>query len=310
MMKLLDSRHLKEFMGLSSLPKLYLFLFDGYSHQHIFNRHYLIELLLVTTHLNGAIALPNNVLFTDLQFGFLQNIRSAPQLPAQVCRWVPGTTDIRVVADGLAAPKWHWVLLGREGRLSDRHGPELQYANSLEEYLRRQCSHVWLWALAGEQTTFAMPSVVFPDRIKADEARDIESTGKALGEILVAGSTANLALGQNGMVLLLNEDKLLLATLSGSTTSTGPKSAAWEIASDFKESAARSNIEDFLDFDSYLIENWLHTCQEVDVPHGLNPSVFASEHNPNMANPAHGFLDHCELGTQLLEDLYQIQVKK
>jgi len=54
---------------------------------------------------------PNNVTFTSdgamwftgPQFGFIENIRPAPELAPQVYRWAPGT-DVRVVADVLKAP--------------------------------------------------------------------------------------------------------------------------------------------------------------------------------------------------------------
>lgn len=90
-----------------------------------------------------------------------------------------------------------------------------------------------------------MPSVGIPDGIKTDKAGNVYAgcgdgvnvwnpQGRLLGKILVSGGAANFALGENGMVFLLNEDKLYLATLGRLGAATQPKSAVFGIASDFR----------------------------------------------------------------------------
>ncbi|KAG4433924.1 hypothetical protein IFR05_010593 [Cadophora sp. M221] len=99
---------------------------------------------------------PNNVVrtsdgalwFTGPQFGFLQNIRPNPQLPLQVYRWVPETTDIRVVADGLAAP--NGIGFSADEKIAYLADTKLHCANSIEDCLRLRSGNIRLWAFAGE----------------------------------------------------------------------------------------------------------------------------------------------------------------
>ncbi|KAL2068148.1 hypothetical protein VTL71DRAFT_16246 [Oculimacula yallundae] len=183
--------------------------------------------------------------FTDPQFGFLQDIRPAPELPAQVYRWVPGTTDIRVVADGLAAPN------GIGFSPDEKTAYLTDTAQSSEAPTASKTIYAYDVVTSGSgpllanRRTFAMPSVGIPDGIKTDKAGNVyvgcgdgvniwDPQGKLLGKILVPGGAANFGLGENGMVFMLNENKLFLATLAGNATSTGPKSAVWGIASDYR----------------------------------------------------------------------------
>ncbi|CZT05938.1 related to lactonohydrolase [Rhynchosporium graminicola] len=208
--------------------------------------------------------------FTDPQFGFLQKIRPAPQLPAQVYRWFPGTTDIRVVADGFAAP--NGIAFSPDEKTAyitdTAQSPEAPTA-SKTIYAYDVTSGPG--PLLANRRTFAMPSVGIPDGIKTDKAGNVYAgcgdgvnvckshnskgsnpalftaralifdapaktsfkaseanildkgnlQGKLLGKILVPGGAANFALGENGMVFMLNENKLFLATLAGNATNTG-----------------------------------------------------------------------------------------
>jgi len=208
---------------------------------------------LINNYLGVPFNSPNDVIrtsdgalwFTDPQFGFIQNIRPAPQLPAQVYRWVPGTTDIRVVADGLAAPNG----------IGFSPDEKIAYITDTAQSSTAPAAAKTIYAydvatsgagpLLSNRRTFAMPSVGIPDGIKTDKAGNVYAgcgdgvnvwnpQGRLLGKILVSGGAANFALGENGMVFLLNEDKLYLATLGRLGAATQPKSAVFGIASDFR----------------------------------------------------------------------------
>ncbi|KAH9215723.1 hypothetical protein DL95DRAFT_460863 [Leptodontidium sp. 2 PMI_412] len=161
----------------------------------------------------------------------------------QVCRWVPGITDIHVVADGLAAPNGKIAYTTDAAQNST--APTASKTIYAYEVVMSESG-----PLLATRRTFAMPSVGIPDWIKTDKTGNVYAgcgdgvnvcndfrmknpQGKLLGKILVTGGVADLALDQNGMVFIFN-DKLFLETLSGATTSIGSKSAAFGITSDFR----------------------------------------------------------------------------
>lgn len=165
--------------------------------------------------------------FTDPQFGFIQNIRPAPELPAQVYRWVPGTTDIRVVADGLSAPN------GIGFSPDEKTAYITDTAKNIASPTAAKTIYAYDVVGAGvngpslaNRRTFAMPSVEIPDGIKTDAAGNVyagcgdgvnvwNSQGLLMGKIFVSGGSANFALGEKGEVYLLSETRLYLAVLSG-----------------------------------------------------------------------------------------------
>ncbi|KAL3424750.1 SMP-30/Gluconolaconase/LRE-like region [Phlyctema vagabunda] len=163
---------------------------------------------------------------TDPQFGFLQDIRPAAQLPPHIYRWVPGTNDLRVAADGLQAPN------GIAFSPDERIAYITDTAKSTDAPTAPSAIYAFDVIITNDQPvlankrTFAMPTSGIPDGIKTDTAGNVYSgcgdgvnvwspAGLLMGKIIVPGGAANFALGPNGMVFLLNEDKLWLATLPG-----------------------------------------------------------------------------------------------
>lgn len=170
--------------------------------------------------------------FTDPQFGFIQSIRPAPQLPAQIYRFMPGTTDLRVVADGLQAPngiafspdqKTAYITDTANGAAIPALLPAERNIASKTIYTYDVVSDGSGPYLANKRT-FAMPSVGIPDGIKTDAAGNVyagcgdgvnvwDKQGRLLGKIAIQGGAANFALSEKGEVYILNEQKLYLAVL-------------------------------------------------------------------------------------------------
>ncbi|RDW78408.1 hypothetical protein BP5796_06260 [Coleophoma crateriformis] len=190
---------------------------------------------LLNSYLGTPFNSPNDVVqtkdgavwFTDPQFGFAQNIRSAPALPAQVYRWVPGTTDIRVVAQNIVAP--NGIAFSPDEKIA--------YVTDTNATLPFATQNIYAYdvinstssPILANKRTFAMPSNGIPDGIKVDAAGNVYSgcgdginvwnaQGKLLGKMIVSGGSSNFALGANGQVFILNETKLWLATLGGLKT--------------------------------------------------------------------------------------------
>ncbi|KAH6715508.1 hypothetical protein BKA61DRAFT_632185 [Leptodontidium sp. MPI-SDFR-AT-0119] len=151
---------------------------------------------LINNHLGIPFNSPNDVVRTS------DGALSSPQIPAQVCRWVPGITDIHVVADGLAAPNGKIAYTTDAAQNST--APTASKTIYAYEVVMSESG-----PLLATRRTFAMPSVGIPDWIKTDKTGNVYAgcgdgvNGKLLGKILVTGGVADLALDQNGMVLYL-----------------------------------------------------------------------------------------------------------
>jgi gluconolactonase len=164
--------------------------------------------------------------FTDPQFGFIQNIRPAPQLPPQVYRWVPGTTDIRVVADGLQAPNGIGFSPDEKTVYITDTAKNSTYPTASKTIYAYDVVSDRSGPLLKNKRTFAMPGVGIPDGIKTDAAGNVYAgcgdgvnvwnpSGRLIGKIVVPGGAANFALSENGEVFILNEQNLYLATMYG-----------------------------------------------------------------------------------------------
>jgi gluconolactonase len=180
---------------------------------------------LLNSYLGTTFNSPNDVTFTkdgamwftDPQFGFIQNIRPAPELPAQVYRCVP---------DVLEAPNG----IGFSPDEKKAYITDTAKNNTFPTVSKTIYAYDAVTSGSGpilaNRRTFAMPAVGTPDGIKTDAAGNVyagcgdgvniwNSQGVLLGKIVVSGGSSNFALGGNGEVFLLNETKLWLVMLSG-----------------------------------------------------------------------------------------------
>ncbi|TGO22373.1 hypothetical protein BPAE_0170g00050 [Botrytis paeoniae] len=165
--------------------------------------------------------------FTDPSYGSWQGIRPQPLLPPQVYRYMPGTNDIRVVADGIQEP--NGITFSPDEKtayITDGAGNSTAPTAPRAIYAYDVITRGGEPALANKRM-FAVPQAGLPDGIKTDEAGNVyagcgdgvnvwNEGGVLLGKIAVAGGSANFILGNEGdkmQVWLLNENKLWQASL-------------------------------------------------------------------------------------------------
>lgn len=160
--------------------------------------------------------------FTDPTYGVVQGIRPAPKLPPQIYRYVVGSTDVRVVADGLIQPNGITFspdetvvyITDATADLAVGTNPRAIYAFDVvtkngQPYLINK-------------RMFAMPQVGIPDGIKVDSKGNVyagcgdglnvwNAEGVLLGKVVVDTGVANFAIGDTGQLFLMNEERVFLA---------------------------------------------------------------------------------------------------
>jgi gluconolactonase len=175
--------------------------------------------------------------FTDPPVGYSQSIRPPPQLPPQVYRYMPNTTNIRVVADGFQSP--NGITFSPDEKtcyISDTAGggsnvtqPRTIYAFDIQERYGEP--------FLANRRVFAMASKGFPDGMKVDGCGNLYAGagdgiefwspgGVLIGRLAIPGGSVsdsvNVAIDeQRGWVFGLAEQKLWLAELGGMTNCSG-----------------------------------------------------------------------------------------
>lgn len=170
------------------------------------------------------------VYFTDPQIGFKQNIRPQPTLPDYVLGFAQGTTDVRVVADGIAYP--NGLVLSPDEKTAYVTAAE---AGLVPEGLSSSKS-IYAFDIvsngAGEvarfanKRVFAVPSSGIGDGIHCDETGNVwvgtgdgvsvySPSGRLLGKILVEGGVANFGFASDGRLLVMAEKLLYLLQVDG-----------------------------------------------------------------------------------------------
>lgn len=188
--------------------------------------------ILINNYLGTPFAGPNDVYvtrdgavwFTDNPIVFSQGIRPAPQLPPQVYRHMPGTTQIRPVYDGAINP--NGITFSPDERtayITDTPGTSPYVNATLPRTIYAfDVTSIYGAPFLTNKRLFALPAAGIPDGIKCDCRGNVYAgcgdgvnvwapDGRLLGKIVVPGGAANFALGPGGQVFLLNEMRLWLA---------------------------------------------------------------------------------------------------
>lgn len=189
---------------------------------------------LLSTYYGKPFNSPNDVVvakdgaiyFTDPVYGSFQGVRPAPKLRNQVYRFDPYTNVTRVVADGFTRPNGvafntdqsilyitdTGSIIG-DGTL-DLQGPATVYAYNVRPDGNLANSRVFAYTTNG-----------VPDGVKIDTNGNLYTgegdgiavynpKGDLIGKILVTGGCSNFAIGEPGVLFLLNEKKLYRADIS------------------------------------------------------------------------------------------------
>ncbi|CAG8972348.1 hypothetical protein HYALB_00005016 [Hymenoscyphus albidus] len=174
---------------------------------------------------NDVVAASDGALwFTDPSYGSWQGIRGDPRLPPQVYRFMPGTNNIRVVADGLDQP--NGIAFSPDEKtvyITDATGNSTALTSPRTIYAYDVVKKAGQPSLINKRV-FAMAEKGLPDGIKTDAEGNVyvgcgdgvsvwNAGGMMLGKIKVEGGSANLVLGE-GKVWLLNELQLWEASVA------------------------------------------------------------------------------------------------
>ncbi|KAJ7129234.1 calcium-dependent phosphotriesterase [Mycena epipterygia] len=165
------------------------------------------------------------IFFTDVPYGYYQNFKSEPQIPAQIYRFNPKTGAVRVVTDGINKPngltfspdyKHAYIAdTGVYGGLFPNNGtlPATIYKYDIEEgtlaFINRR--------------TFAYADSGAADGVGVDTKGNVyggcvdgvhvwNKHGVLLGKLFVGSNTANFAFASDGRIVVMGETAIYLAT--------------------------------------------------------------------------------------------------
>ncbi|KAA8907646.1 hypothetical protein TRICI_004937 [Trichomonascus ciferrii] len=182
---------------------------------------------------NDVIVLPldGSIWFTDPDYGIEQGLKSLSLLPNQVYCLQPDTGDVRVVANELKKPNGicfspdnHYCYITDTETYLGTGGTDPRCSATIYEYevVSRHGSYILL-----NKRVFAFADTGAPDGIKCDVAGNVYAgcsdgihiwnpAGILVGKILVPGGIANFCFIEPNRLFLLNETRLITATLAGS----------------------------------------------------------------------------------------------
>ncbi|ORY59691.1 uncharacterized protein BCR38DRAFT_477294 [Pseudomassariella vexata] len=188
--------------------------------------------LILNNYMGSPLNSPNDIFvtrkgavyFTDPQIGFIQNVRPIPTMPSLVYGFVPGSTDIRVVADDIELPNGvtfspdeNTVYITEAGAAVS--SDILPAGKSIYAFDVRYNSPNDTIASFVNRRIFAVPSAGIGDGIHCDTNGNVwvgtgdgvdvyGASGRLLGKVLVEGGVANFGFASNGQVLLMAENLL------------------------------------------------------------------------------------------------------
>ncbi|KAK4959642.1 hypothetical protein LTR66_013005 [Elasticomyces elasticus] len=188
-----------------------------------------------------VVSADGTIWFTDPIYGYEQGFKGMPQLPCQVYRFDPETSDVRVMADGFGRP--NGICFSPDEKtvyITDTdsvHGDgttDPMRASTMsvtphtpsDSFSRRANAVRYAFDLVernqspflSNRRLFAMADVGIPDGIKCDLKGNVYSGcgdgvsvwnagGVLLGKIMIRGGVANFCFGRKGEMFLLNETK-------------------------------------------------------------------------------------------------------
>ncbi|PYI07355.1 calcium-dependent phosphotriesterase [Aspergillus sclerotiicarbonarius CBS 121057] len=167
--------------------------------------------------------------FTDPIYGSKQGIRPSPQLPNQVYRYDPATGNVRVVADGFGRP--NGISFSPDEKTVYITDTAYTAGDGTTDPTKPSTIYAFdLTTIHGEtfltnHRVFAMADTGIPDGIKTDMNGNVYAGcgdginvwspgGVLLGKILIKNGASNFSFGRNGLMFIMNENKLWTAQLS------------------------------------------------------------------------------------------------
>ncbi|RAL14364.1 SMP-30/gluconolactonase/LRE family protein, partial [Aspergillus homomorphus CBS 101889] len=165
----------------------------------------------------------DSIWFTDPDYGYIQGLRPAPQLPNQVYRFEPSTGAVRVVADGFDKP--NGIAFAPDGLTLYVTDTGAARGDGTVDLARVATIYAFdIRARDGEpfltnRRVFAMADAGVPDGIKVDADGNVyagcgdgvnvwSAGGVLLGKILVEGGVANFGFAGAGRLFLMGETRL------------------------------------------------------------------------------------------------------
>lgn len=176
-----------------------------------------------------------SIWFTDNPVGYPQGIRPAPLLPGAVYRFMPNTTDLRVMIEDITRPNGITFSPNEEvcyvtatsATNQTSTGGRTIYAYDVVNATASATAQVHL----SNKRVFARVPVGIPDGIKTDTEGNVyvgcgdgihvwNESGRLLGSAIFEGGISNFALAK-GAIYALYEDKVYLIKLASSVVGVG-----------------------------------------------------------------------------------------
>lgn len=174
-----------------------------------------------------------DIFFTDPTYGHEQAFRPSPDLPSQIYRFRPSTSDIWMLADGFAqcnglcfSPDYSRMYVTDTGAIQAHNGVGDGHQVCVNPRLP---ASIYVYdvvdgGMLANRRTFAYCDNGVPDGIKCDEKGNVYSgcgdgvhvwdeTGLLLGKILVGGTVANFNFVAGGGVWMFGEESLYFCRL-------------------------------------------------------------------------------------------------
>ncbi|RDW63761.1 hypothetical protein BP6252_11306 [Coleophoma cylindrospora] len=167
-----------------------------------------------------------DIWFTDPTYGYEQGFRASPDMPVQLYRFRPSTSQCWMVADGFTqcnglcfSPDYKSLYVTDTGAVQAHNGPG--DGHSLFSKPRLPAS-IYVYDVVDQRVlanrrAFAFCDTGVPDGIKCDEAGNVYSgcgdgvhvwdpQGSLIGKIITGGVTANFCFAKDGMWMMCEKE--------------------------------------------------------------------------------------------------------